>query len=430
MGGNIILRDPERVKRGPVTAPRLTVTTPILNPGPSPEAASIKTAVLVLTKNGLRLARQIADVHSGPVVVYGPACVVGHCELARPPDRSPAGFSLTGAFATDDPIVFGWRGPLRRFLPSVWNEVDAVVAIMALGIVVRLVGPLVKDKKTEPAVIAVDDRGRFAISVLGGHSANANALAREIARAIHAIPVVTTASESHGLPAVDLIGRDLGWKIERTENLTWVAAAVVRQEPIGVFQDAGARDWWLPFGDWPEHFVRVQTWEELAAIRSSAVLAISDRVIPRDVPQDHIVVYRPPSLVAGVGCKRGTTAETIARFVGEVFADHGLAQSSLSALATVSLKADEPGLVEFAEKNALPLVAFGPGELADQPGVENPSAKVKNLLGIASVSEAAALRAAGAVRLLVPKRKGAGITLAVARRPHQTVNEGGPNPGA
>jgi cobalt-precorrin 5A hydrolase len=267
-------------------------------------------------------------------------------------------------------------------------------------------------------VVVVDEAARFAISMLGGHDAGANLLARQVAEILAAQAVITTASDSLSLPAADLIGRSLGWKIERAENLTRVAAAIVRREPVAVWQDAGSPAWWQPFGTWPEHFTWLKTWEEWFAGEFSALLAISDRALPPGLREDSpILVYRPPTLVGGIGCQRGTSQETIEAFVAQVFAARELATGSLAAVATVTLKADEPGLIAFAEKRGIPLISFTAEELAEQPGVETPSERVRAKIGIPAVAEPAALRASGSERLLVPKQKGPGMTLALARRP-------------
>jgi cobalt-precorrin 5A hydrolase len=313
--------------------------------------------------------------------------------------------------------VFGWVGPLRKVFPAIWGEFEAIVGVMALGALVRLVGPLAVDKRRDPAVVAVDDAGRFAVSVLGGHGAGANDLARFVASVLGATPVITTASEVRGVPAVDLVGRELGWAIERAENLTRVAAAVVRGGRVAVYQDAGERGWWRPFGPWPAHFVRADGLDQIAALDPAAALVISDRVVPDGaLPDDRMLVYRPPTLLAGVGCKRGTTREAIDAWAESVFAAHGLSPLSLAAVATVHLKLDEPGLLGFAAARGVPLVSFPPEQLAGQLGVERPSERVRGKVGLAAVAEPAALRAARAERLLVPKQVGPGVTVAVARK--------------
>jgi cobalt-precorrin 5A hydrolase len=370
-----------------------------------------RVILLVLSRDGLELARRVRDGLGVDASIFGPACVVGACGGGGASAGLPA-----GAFSTGQAGVFGWTGPLRGFLPGLWGRGEPIVAVMALGIVVRLVGPLAGDKRNDPAVVAVDEAGRFAIPVLGGHGAGANTLASRVAAALGATAVITTASDAKGLPAPDLIGRDLGWRVERAENLTRVAAAVVRGETVAVYQDAGEPDWWRRFGGWPGHFVRLGRPDEWRASGASAVLVISDRA-DDDLPGDRSVVYRPPTLVAGVGCRRGVPRETIAGWLDEVFRRHGFAVGSLAALATVSLKADEPGLIALAAERGVPLLDYPPGRLDGVAGIERPSDRVRAKIGIAGVAEPSALLAAGAGRLLVPKQVGPGVTVAVARRP-------------
>ncbi len=375
----------------------------------------MSTAILVLSRAGLEMAHSLRAAWPEDAVIFGPSCIVGQCGGAVAEGEAPD--LPSQIFATGEPGVFGWVGPLRRVFPMIWKDHDAIIAVMALGIAVRLAGPLAADKRSDPALVVVDDAGRFAVSVLGGHGAGANELTLAVAEMLGATPVITTASEAQKLPAVDRIGHDLGWVIERSENLTRVAAAVVRRQTVAVWQDAGSLDWWRPFGPWPSHFVRIHAWGELSTLRPAAVLVISDRSVPEDLPGDRTLVYRPPTLVAGSGCKRGTPQETIETWVARVCDGHGLALNSLAALATVTLKADEPGLLAYAAARGLPLVVFPPEQLADQPGIETPSERVRSQIGIAAVAEPAALRAAGASRLLVAKQIGPGVTLALARRP-------------
>jgi cobalt-precorrin 5A hydrolase len=362
-------------------------------------------SVLVLTDDGLRLARRLRDAWAPDARIYAPACIAGACVGPRDQD----------VFETPELGLFGWRGPLRRFFPTIWQESEAIVAVMALGVVARLVGPLACDKRRDPAVVVVDECGRFAISLLGGHGAGANTLARQVAALLGAEPVITTASDRLGLPAVDEIGHDLGWKIDRPENLTRIAAAVVRRQPIVVHQDAGSPDWWRRFGSWPEHFRTLPRIDDWQHFDPAGVLIISDRTESAGLPEDRTVYYRPPTLLAGIGCRRGIARAAIQGWLRESLEAAGWAFGSLAALATVILKADEPGLIELARELELPLLAFSSAELALQPGTETPSERVRAHIGITGVSEPAALRAAGASRLAVPKRIGLGVTVALAR---------------
>jgi cobalt-precorrin 5A hydrolase len=282
---------------------------------------------------------------------------------------------------------------------------------MALGIVVRILGPLARDKQTDPPVIVVDEAGKFAISVLGGHGGGANGLTRQVAESIGATSVITTASEGLGLPAIDLVGVELGWKIENRDHLTAVAAAVVRGEPVLVYQDAGSRDWWREFGEWPSHFRRSEAWPEGS---SAPVIAITDRTWPA-LACPH-VMFRPPSLVFGIGCRRGVPFADIEAVFEEVCATYQLAPQSVAVAATVSLKADEPGLREFAVRRRLPLRVFSVEELARVAELPTPSRRVFQKIGLYGVAEPSAMLAAGTQELLVTKHCSRKVTMAVARR--------------
>jgi cobalt-precorrin 5A hydrolase len=335
-------------------------------------------AITALTPRGLDLGRRLAGA-------------LGRGEVV--PVRGQAGTTLRELFAAGRPLI----------------------CIMPLGVVVRLLGPVLSDKQAEPAVVVVDEAGRFAVSVLGGHAGGGNALARRVAEVLGAVPVVTTASDALGLPAVDLIGRDRGWRVEDPAGLTAAAAAVVRGEPVGVYQDAGRPDWWQEFGPWPEHFRRLETLPPPGDL--AALLVISDRLLPLSVDQKApAVVYRPPTLVLGAGCKRGVPAAEFEALFAQVWAEHGLSPLSLAAVATVSLKADEPGLLAFAAGHGVPLRVFSREELAGVGPLPTPSERVRQKIGIAGVAEPAALLAAGAERLLVTKVRGPRVTMAVARR--------------
>jgi cobalt-precorrin 5A hydrolase len=329
--------------------------------------------------------------------------------VALTPRGAALGRRLADALGRGDVVLA--RDAARQALADLYQAGRPLVCVMALGIVVRIVGPLTRDKTAEPPVVVVDEAGRFAVSVLGGHGAGANALAEEVARALGAVPVVTTASEALGRPAVDLLGRRLGWKIEPDGALTAVAGAVIRGDSVAVYQDAGCRQWWQDFGDWPAMFHRVETWPQDGW---AAALVISDRLLPASpVPT---VTYRPPTLALGVGCRRGVPCAEIEELFEQVCHAHGLAPLSLWVVATVSLKAEEPGLIDFARRRGVALQAFGVDELAAVTPLPTPSAAVQARIGIAGVAEPAALLAAGAAELLVPKQKGRRVTMAVARR--------------
>ncbi len=309
--------------------------------------------------------------------------------------------------------VLGVAGRTRPMLEYCFRAGQPMVCVMALGIVVRVLGRLARSKQIEPPVVVVDEAGQFAISVLGGHAAGANDLARAVASAIGAVPVITTASDVLGLPAIDLIGRAWGWEITDDSDLTALAAVAVRGEPIGVYQDVGRRDWWSVFGIWPPSFRRIDSWPPTG--QWAGLLVISDRRLP-GIDDWPAVVYCPPTLVLGIGCRRGTSYRELDDFFQDTWNTWRLAFESLHSLATADIKRDEPGLLEFVDDRDIAIRYWSLDDLRRIEVVPTPSQKVHDKFGVWGVAEPAALLSAAPGELIVPKQRGRNVTMAVARR--------------
>jgi len=297
----------------------------------------------------------------------------------------------------DDARLF--EGRPTEALHRAWEECDAVVLFLATGAAVRLVAPLLKDKRTDPGVVAVDDAGRFAVALCGGHDGGANTLSGRVAVSLGATPVVTTASDGLGLPALDSFGKDLGLRLEEGSDLAAVGAALVSGEPVRLVSDRR-----LPLGPLPENVVRADEPEP-------PLLFVSDRIV--EVPRP-AVVYRPPSLVAGVGCSRGASAKEILGLLRASLAEAGLSEGSVAALASIDAKRDEAGLLEAAERLGIP-VRFHPAEELAAVKTPNPSSVVWEAVGTPSVAEAAVL--VSGAELVLQKRKSAMATVALGRLP-------------
>ena len=151
---------------------------------------------------------------------------------------------------------------------------DALICLFSLGAVVRLISPHLKDKKTDPAVIVIDDKAQFVISTLSGHLGGANQLTNDIAEQLGATPVITTAADVNKTIPVDLVGKDLGWKIDDDSNVTKVSAFMVNEEKIAVYQTCGAKNWWK--NKLPENVSTYSTLDELKKSQSRGCLIISD----------------------------------------------------------------------------------------------------------------------------------------------------------
>jgi cobalt-precorrin 5A hydrolase len=319
--------------------------------------------------------------------------------------------------------------PMGPLLEDTFSRYDAHVFVISVGAVVRMIAPLLRSKKVDPAVVCVDDAARFSICVLSGHVGRGNIFTERVALALGAASVVTTASDALGTLTVDILARDLGWSLDDPDrNVTLACAAVVNEKRVLFVQETGEPTWWplekaLPKG--------VEYAMSLDAVDPSAwemLLIASHRDLARSHPAHFArsVVYRPKSLVLGIGCDRGTPLALLERGIAATFASHGLSEKCVQKLATIDKKGDEVALLQLSEQRGWPLMTFTAealDALGVEDGVENPSARVKAFVGTRGVSEPAALMAAGALRLLVPKQRytedGAGrsMTLAVAEVP-------------
>ncbi|HAA04942.1 MAG TPA: cobalamin biosynthesis protein CbiG [Syntrophobacteraceae bacterium] len=312
-------------------------------------------------------------------------------------------------------LAMGARGfnRLAEVFADLWGDCRALVCIMATGIVVRLVAPLLRHKSQDPAVVVLDERGQFAISLVSGHLGGANRLAHEVAAITGGQAVITTASDVQGRPALDLLAQRLGMAVENPALLARAARALLEEERIWVFD--------------PERRLMPYLAE------ASGVRWLSREELDRgDLAPDRLGIWvselqppssakclllRPRNLVVGVGCNRGTKAEEILGLIQEAFSDLRLALPAIRNLASIDLKEDEPGLVEAAHTLQRPVQFYSRDQL-ESMNVPNPSATVQSHIGVASVCEAAALLSAGGqgrARLVAGKRKTANATVAVAR---------------
>ncbi|WP_030947973.1 precorrin-3B C(17)-methyltransferase [Streptomyces sp. NRRL S-646] len=275
-----------------------------------------------------------------------------------------------------------YEGPVGNAVRAAFAECEQLVCFLATGAVVRLVAPLLGDKKSDPGVVCVDEGGRFAVSLVGGHGGGANELAERVGELLGAEPVVTTATDAVGIPGLDTLGLPV------EGDVAGVTRALLDGEPVALDAEVA---WPLP----PVPFA-VQ-----GSTQGSYTVRLTDRAL---VPAEGEVLLRPPSLVVGVGASRGAPADEVLGLVEGALRNAGLSPRSVAELVTVDAKREEPGIVEAAARLGVPLVTYSAEELA-KVEVPNPSDAPLTAVGTPSVAEASALVRGG--ELLVPKRKSA-----------------------
>ncbi|HXA28311.1 MAG TPA: precorrin-4 C(11)-methyltransferase [Candidatus Angelobacter sp.] len=344
------------------------------------------------------------------VVIY--AITAGGAEIARrirgalPEARVHLPARLAGA----DADAVAEEGSARAVVARLMGEAGGVVLVMATGAAVRLAAPHLEDKLRDPSVVAVDDRGRFAVPLAGAHAGGGNELARRVAVAIGATAVVTTASDGRAWPALDDLAAHRGWRVEDPRQLAHAGAALLDGDPVALLQDCGE-----PLesaGLWPASLRRVADLGGLQDAAWRAAIVVTDRVV---AAREGWVVLRPPSLVLGVGCEAGVSREELVEAVDASLLDAQLSPLSVGVVATLDRKTEEPALRLLCEERGWALRGYEARALRDVV-VPTPSAVVEEAVGTPSVSEAAALLEAGTGELLAAKRVHHRVTVAIARR--------------
>jgi len=347
-----------------------------------------KVVILAITKNGIEIGQKLKRYFSD-FEIYAPK-----------------------KFSDEKKGVHWYDESTGQKIVELFKNNDAIICLFSLGAVIRLLAPHIKDKKTDPAVIVIDDNANFVISVLSGHLGGANELSNEIAKKIGSTSVVTTAADVNKTIAVDLVGKEFGWRIHDDSNVTRISAFMVNKEKIGIFQNAGEKEWWR--GKIPENITFFSNFEDLKNSDCKGYLLITNEKIEDKDIMKNSVIYRVPSLVIGIGLHWDTSKETIMKGVNETLEKFGLNQNEIARFVSIKKDKDVVGLIELGEEMNIPVEYISREELATIT-TPNPSKTVKAFEGTASVSEAAAIKSSKG-ELIVEKQKfPPNLTVAIAR---------------
>lgn len=290
------------------------------------------------------------------------------------------------------------------FLQEYWQQVREIVFIGAAGIAVRLMAPCIRDKFTDPAVLVLDEGGRFVIPLLSGHVGGANDLARFLARATGAEAVITTATDVNGRFAVDVFAKKCGLVLTDRTKAKDISARILKGEKAGFYSEFPV------LGRVPEELTPVESRQKLGLF--PAAIAVEERAGGED--GDHVLSLLPANLTAGMGCKKGVPRQELEDFLVGRLEALGLCPGQVRRLASIDRKAGEPGLVELAEKWRIPYETWTAGQLGTVTAVTGESSFVEETVGVGNVCERAAILGSGGGRLVLEKTAGQGMTLALA----------------
>ncbi len=298
-------------------------------------------------------------------------------------------------------------------LPNEWDRNKLFIFIMATGIVVRAIAPLIKDKKTDPAVLVIDDDGNYIISLLSGHLGGANAIAQQLSNFLKAQPVITTASDVNRLTAIDLWSQNNNLIIEDWSLLPHISTKLLDNKHLKVFDESNLQ--------LPAEFKKVNSPEDADLLITNKITLHSKNI--------NKLYLRPKNIVLGIGCNSGTTDEEIEKVIKEVLDENNLSFSSVCSIATIVKKASEEGLLAFAKKFGINIDSFTPEEINSITDIEKSEAVFK-ATGAKAVAEPSAILASCNNKLLIRKQKRGNVTVAAAeKRPSKHDNSSPPQKG-
>jgi len=296
---------------------------------------------------------------------------------------------------------------LRDIVPRLWEEYSVLIFVMASGIVVRQIASLIERKDRDPAVLVLDEEGKFIIPLLSGHLGGANTWANQVAHQIGAQAVITTATDVRGLVAPDEYARRYGWKVEPLDHLPAVNRLLLEQSSLNIWSSYPLKPEEAWVNDKHYQFL-LDNEKEKANVIISPFLDLTIK--------GNLIYLVPPILSIGVGCRRGISTEAVLEGITSAVEKIGASLKAVSGIYSIDLKSDEVGLIEAAKYLRVPFQTFPAVEL--QAVIEKEQLSRSNFvnekIGVDGVCEAASLLGTQKGRLILPKFKGRGVTVAIS----------------
>ena len=308
------------------------------------------------------------------------------------------GLYTTRRYKAVDPILKEISPSLQEMCKEAFSRCRLLIFIGATGIAIRSIAACIRSKTKDPAVISIDEQGKFVIPLLSGHIGGANSLATGIAAFLGALPVITTATDVNNLFAVDEWAARHNMSISNMDAAKTFASYLVDCKKVGVKSEFPIK------GTLPKGMVMAE--------EGPVGMAISLRKTIQ--PFVETVVLRPRILHLGIGCRRGTSMDKIEELVIQELTKLKVTLSVVKGIASIDVKKDERGLLDFADINVLPVRFYSAAELNAVQGNFTPSAFVEKTVGVDNVCERAAVLDSGGGRLLLRKTGRNGVTLAIA----------------
>lgn len=296
---------------------------------------------------------------------------------------------------------------VKKHFPMLFYEYDAIIAIMASGILIRSIAPLLNSKISDPAVLNIDDNGNFVISTLSGHLGGANKLTKKIADLIDATPVITTSTDINKKLGIDVIAQDLYMTIDNSKEILFFNKSILEGKKISFLINPNKNF------DYLFDYFKKNTLEIDVSINYSTEIDTDEIAVSL---QNHKLILKERKIVVGLGCKRGKGCMDLYKGLKTSIDDLNIHISRINQLSSAEIKKDELGMLELSEKLNIPIhfVELEKLKLFESNDIQK-SEFVKSKFGIYGVCEPSALITAGFdSKLIYKKTSYDGVTIAIA----------------
>ncbi len=288
------------------------------------------------------------------------------------------------------------EGCLKDWTEQAFKEGGALIYVGAVGIAVRAIAPLIRHKVCDPAVLVIDETGKFVVPILSGHLGGANELAERLASFLGALPVITTATDRNGVFAVDSWAKRQNCVIPTPNRIKTVSAKLLKGGIVKYYSE------FLILGDVPAGLA--------AGGKYDCDFALTIRRFP-----DEVLSCVPRIVTLGIGCRKDISTEALEERLCLFLAKNRLDESAICEVSTIDIKQTEPGLNAFCAAHGWVMRTFSSAQLRLTSGCFSSSEFVTETVGVDNVCERSAVLASGGT-LMIPKFAGGGITMAAAVR--------------
>lgn len=296
------------------------------------------------------------------------------------------------------------EGGIKEALKTIWKKYEGIIFISATGIAFRFSAKYIVNKTVDPAIIVIDDLGKFSISLLSGHIGGGNQLAKDMAEKIGALSVITTATDGRGIEAIDLFAKKNDYYIEDVKSITGITSMMVNNEYLGFYTED---DKYIDY----DKSIRIRDLSKIdSKVKGLVIVSSKDEFKDIDLP---CTVLRPKNINIGIGCKKGIPGQRIIRAIKDEMKKFNLSIKSIRSVGTIEVKKDEEGIIQASEYLGLPLRIFTIEEIKKVEEGFSKSQFVKDTVGVYSVSGPVAFLQGG--QMISEKSKHEGITISISK---------------